>query len=395
MAGILDGVRVLDFGRYVAGPYCATVLGDFGAEVIRIERRSGSEDRFVTPVTEGGEGSLFMQVARNKLSVTLDPMNPAATDVVRRLVESADIVVANLPGGTLKAMGLDYETLKAIKPNIILVNVSAFLGEGPWADRLGFDTIGQAMSGGVHLSGQPDQPYRATVSWVDFGTALHAALGAVLALIERGKSGRGQEVKAALLPTAVSFNNGALIEQAVIAPNRVATGNRSPTSGPTDMYRAKDGKWLLTQVVGLPLFKRWARLMGEDKWLEDPRFADDIGRGDHGPELSARTAKWCLEHDRDEALDLLAAAKIPAGPILSPQEVLDHPQVQALKLLHALDYPGLPKPAPVAQTAIFMSETPAEIRSAAPELGAHTDQILSQLGYSAEEIAGLRQSGSI
>ena len=207
MGGVLEGVRVLDFGRYIAGPYCATLLAEFGAEVIRVEKRDGSEDRFVAPVGEGGEGALFLQVNRNKKCITLDPMKPEGQEVMRRLVATADVVVANLPPQTLRAMKLDYELLKAIKPDIILTTATAFGGPGPWSDRVGFDGVGQVMSGAVYMTGKGDPPYRAAVNWVDFGTALHCAFGTLAALIERGKSGRGQIVEGALLATALSFTN--------------------------------------------------------------------------------------------------------------------------------------------------------------------------------------------
>ena len=263
MGGVLEGVRVLDFGRYIAGPYCATLLAEFGAEVIRVEKRDGSEDRFVAPVGEGGEGALFLQVNRNKKCITLDPMKPEGQEVMRRLVATADVVVANLPPQTLRAMKLDYDSLKAIKPDIILTTATAFGGPGPWSDRVGFDGVGQVMSGAVYMTGKGDPPYRAAVNWVDFGTALHCAFGTLAALIERGKSGRGQIVEGALLATALTFTNATLIEQAVISANRVPTGNLGQTAAPADIYRTKDG-WVLCQVTGHPLFIRWARLMGED-----------------------------------------------------------------------------------------------------------------------------------
>ena len=282
MGGILEGVRVLDFGRYIAGPYCATLLAEFGADVIRVEKRDGSEDRFVAPVGEGGEGALFLQINRNKRCITLDPMKAEGQEVLRRLVAASDVVIANLPPQTLRAMKLDYDSLKAIKSDIILTTATAFGNPGPWSERVGFDGVAQVMSGAVYMTGQGDPPYRAAVPWVDFGTALHCAFGTLAALIERGKSGRGQIVEGALLATALTFANATLIEQAVIAVNRVPSGNLGQTAAPADIYRSKDG-WVLCQVTGQPLFVRWAKLMGEGHWLTDPRFADDIKRGDNGP----------------------------------------------------------------------------------------------------------------
>ena len=275
MAGVLEGIRVLDFGRYIAGPYCATLLAEHGAEVIRIEKREGSEDRFQAPVANTGEGALFLQINRNKLGLTLDPMAPEGQDIVRKLVATADVVIANLPPQTLSAMKLDYESLKAVKPDIILTTVTAYGRGGPYSERVGFDGVGQVMSGAVYMTGTEDQPYRAQVPWVDFGTALHCAFGTMAALMSRKATGKGQWVQGALLATAVTFGNALLIEQAVIQANRVPTGNRGQTAAPVDIFRTKDG-WILAQVIGAPLFKRWAKLMGEEHWLTDPRFKDDI-----------------------------------------------------------------------------------------------------------------------
>jgi len=390
MGGILEGVRVLDFGRYIAGPYCATLLAEFGAEVIRVEKREGSEDRFVVPVGADGEGALFLQVNRNKKCITLDPMKAEGQQVLRRLVARSDVVVANQPPQTLKAMKLDYGSLKAVKSDIILTTATAFGGPGPWSDRVGFDGIGQVMSGAVFMTGGGNPPYRAAVPWVDFGTALHCAFGTLAALIERGKSGRGQIVEGALLATALTFTNATLIEQAVIAANRVPTGNLGQTSAPADIYRTKDG-WVLCQVTGHPLFVRWARLMGEeDCWLKDARFSDDLKRGENGPLISERMARWCAERTTQEAVDTLGGAQIPAGPVLSPQQALDHPQIREAGFMTDVDYPGLPKPAPVARAAVRLSQTPGEIVTRPPMLGEHTDLVLGELGYDAAAIAALR-----
>ena len=394
MGGVLEGVRVLDFGRYIAGPYCATLLAEFGAEVIRVEKRDGSEDRFVAPVGEGGEGALFLQINRNKKCITLDPMKAEGQEVLRRLVARSDVVVANLPPQTLRAMKLDYESLKAIKPDVILTTATAFGNPGPWSERVGFDGVAQVMSGAVYMTGQGDPPYRAAVPWVDFGTALHCAFGTLAALIERGKSGRGQIVEGALLATALTFANATLIEQAVIAVNRVPTGNLGQTSAPADIYRTTDG-WVLCQVTGQPLFVRWTKLMGEDSWLTDPRFSDDIKRGDNGPLISQRMARWCAERTTQDAVDTLAAAYIPAAPVLSPQQALDHPHIRATGFLTNVDYPGLPNPAPVARAAVRLSETPGEIATRPPTLGEHTDLVLGELGYDAASIAALRKAGAI
>jgi crotonobetainyl-CoA:carnitine CoA-transferase CaiB-like acyl-CoA transferase len=390
MAGILDGIRVLDFGRYIAGPYCAALLAEHGADVIRIEKRDGSEDRFVAPVGEDGVGALFLQMNRNKRSLTLDPMAAEGQEVVRRLVRTADVVVANLPPQTLAAMRLDYDSLRSVKPDIILTTSTAYGHGGPYGDRVGFDGIGQVMSGAVYMTGEPDRPYRASVAWVDFGTALHCAFGTLLALMARRQTGQGQKVEGALLATAVTFTNAMLIEQAVISADRVPTGNRGQTAAPVDLYRTTDG-WIICQVVGEPLYRRWAKLMGEPHWLSDPRFKDDLARGDHGILISERMQRWTGERSTAEALDILGRERVTAAKVLKPQETLDDPQVRAMGFLTPLDYPGLPRPAPVAEVPVWLTATPGGIRHRAPLLGEHTDAILAEIGYAAAAVAELRR----
>jgi len=394
VAGVLEGIRVLDFGRYIAGPYCAALLAEHGADVIRIEKREGSEDRFQAPVAETGEGALFLQMNRNKRGLTLDPMTPGGREVVRRLVATADVVVANLPPQTLLAMQLDYESLTAVKPDIILTTVTAYGRGGPYSERVGFDGIGQVMSGAVYMTGTEEQPYRAQVPWVDFGTALHCAFGTMAALMARKATGKGQWVEGALLATAVTMTNAMLIEQAAIKPDRVPTGNRGQTSAPVDIFRTRDG-WILTQVIGQPLFKRWARLMGEEHWLTDPRFKDDISRGDNGAVVSERMGRWCAERTTAEALEVLGKAQIPAGPVLKPQQTLDDPHINAMGFFQPVEFPGAPRPVPVAKAPVRLSATPGSIRRRAPLLGEHTEAILAEMGYDAQAIAVLRDKGVI
>jgi crotonobetainyl-CoA:carnitine CoA-transferase CaiB-like acyl-CoA transferase len=394
MAGVLAGVRVLDFGRYIAGPYCAALLAEQGAEVIRIEKRDGSEDRYQAPVAKTGEGALYLQINRNKLGLTLDPMRPEGQEIVRKLVATADVVVANLPPQTLEAMRLDYQSLQAIRSDIILTTATAYGRGGPYSQRVGFDGIGQVMSGAVYMTGDRDQPYRAQVPWVDFGTALHCAFGTMAALMARRTTGKGQWVEGALLATAVTFSNALLIEQAVIKPDRVPTKNRGQTAAPVDIFRTKDG-WVLVQVIGQPLYKRWAKLMGEEQWLTDPRFRDDISRGDNGAIISERMRRWCAERTSGEALEILANARIPSGPVLKPQQTLDDPHINQMGFFQLMEFPGMARPAPIAKAPVWLSDTPGSIRRRAPLLGEHTDQILTELGYDEGAIAALRDKGVI
>ena len=392
--GVLAGIRVLDFGRFIAGPHCAAMLGDLGADVIRIERPGGGEDRGVAPATAAGDGGTYLQNNRNKRGITLNPGSPAGREVVRRLVGTADVVVANLPRAGLVALGLDWPTLSAINPRVILVTASAYGSQGPWADRVGFDAVGQVMTGSVYMTGTEDQPYRAAANWVDFTTSAHCTIGALAALMARAVTGRGQVVEGSLLRSALVVNNPLLIEQALVRPNRRPTGNRGQTAGPVDLFRTRDG-WIVLQVVGDGIFARWCELVGEPGWKDDPRFVDDLARGAQGETLSARTQQWCAMRSTDEALGALGAARIPAGPVLAPQQALDHEQVRASGILEPVAHPDSPVPVPIAAPPFLLGATPARLWRRPPRLGEHTDEVLAEIGYSAQEIEALHASGTV
>ncbi len=389
MNGVLDGIRVIDFGRYIAGPYCAALLGDLGADVIRVERIDGGEDRYVVPVTDDVIGALFMQCNRNKRGMTLNPTKSDGREIAHRLVAKADVVVANLPPQTLAATGLDYDTLKSVKPDIILTTVSAFGHGGPWSDKVGFDSLGQAMSGNLHMSGDADTPTRSFAPYVDFGTASLSALSTLAALMHRNRTGEGQLLEGALLKTALTFMNNTLIEQHHLRLDRAATINRSPMAGPADTFRTTDG-WVMCSIVGQAQFKRWCELIDDVSLLDDPRFADDIGRGDHGEVLSARMSNWCASRSTRDALAQLEAAKLPAGPVYDLQQVLDDPHVRAIDFLEPVHYPSASSPSPVARYPVDLSATPGTIRSPAPQLGEHTLEILQDLGYHDTDIERFR-----
>lgn len=389
MNQVLANLRVLDFGRFIAGPCCAALLADLGAEVIRVEKREGGEDRWLGPVGAGGEGGMFLQNNRNKRSMTLDPGTVEGAEIVRRLVATADVVIVNLPGKTLVDMGLSYDQLKAIKPDLIVTSISAYGNGGPYSDRLGFDAVGQVLSGAVSRAGWPEQPVRTPVPYVDFSTALASTIGTLAAVMHRNATGEGQLVEASLLGTALMMTSAMLIEQQLIKPDRVATLNRGQLSAPNNIYATRDG-WILIQVVGQPIFKRWARLMQEDHWLDDPRFKDDKARGEHWDIVDRRMAQWCGERGREQALAELEQARIPAYPVNTIQDALDDPHIRAMGYLKPTDYPGLPQPAPLVETPFRLSATPCQFRRRAPLLGEHTAEILRELHYDDAHIAALR-----
>lgn len=390
----LTGIRVLDFGRYIAGPYCAALLADYGADVIRIEAPGGNEDRFTVPVAEDGSGAMFMQMNRAKRGLTLKPGSPQGREIVHRLVETADVVIANLPHDALVRLGLDHDSLSAINPRITLATASAFGSEGPLAANVGFDAVGQAMSGAVHLAGTPDRPSRAQVNYVDFGTALHLAFGVMLALRERETTGKGQCVSGSLLGTGLALSNALTIDHALNGIERQPIGNRAFSSGPTDIFRTRDG-WIVTQIVGGGLFARWAELIGRPELVGDPRYASDILRGDNGAELSAIMQGWCIERTNTEAIAELGAAKVPAAPVLRSSEALAEPQVAALGLVEPVDYPGANAQIPVIRAPIQLSGKAKIAPRRAPQAGEDTDAILAELGYDAEAISALRAQSII
>ena len=388
---VLDGVRVLDYGRFIAAPWCSALLADMGADVIRVEKRDGGEDRWVQSVTETGEGATFLQCNRNKRSLTLDTTTDEGRAITRRLVANADIVVANMPAAGMRANGLDYESLRAVKPDIILASATAYGEGGPYSDRIGFDGAGQVMSGATYRQGLPDQPIRTVVPYADFGTALTLTIGVMMALYHRDRTGVGQHVEGALLPTALMLSNAFLIERDLLSTDKPRMANQGTSVAPCDLYRTRDGGWVLLQVAGQPMFRRWCRLVGRPELFDDPRFADDDLRWQHGDELNDIMSRWCADKTKAEVLELLESAKLPAAPMHSTQEVLDDAHIKEMGYLQRVAFPGAAHDVPIIETPFRLSATPGEIRRRAPLLGENSDEILREAGYSAAEIDGLRE----
>ena len=390
MPGVLDGIRVLDYGRFIAAPWCSAILADMGADVLRVEKREGGEDRWVQAVADGGEGGTFLQCNRNKRSLTLDSTTDAGAEITRRLVARADIVVANMPAAGMRASGLDYETLRAAKPDIILASATAYGEGGPYSNKVGFDGAGQVMSGAVYRQGLPDQPIRTVVPYTDFGTALTLTIGVMMALYHRDRTGEGQHVEGALLPTALMLSNAFLIERELLQTDKPRMGNKGASVAPCDLYRTADDQWVLLQVAGQPMFERWCRLMGREELVGDPRFANDDIRWENGDVLNDVMSQWCADKTKAQVLELLEKAKMPAAPLHSTQEVLDDPHIRAMGYLKRVPFPGASRDVPIIETPFRMSATPGSIRHRAPLLGEHTDEVLGEIGYDAAQIAELR-----
>ena len=390
---ILKDIRILDFSRYIAGPYCAALLGYLGADVIRIEKTGGSEDRFVMPLTSSS-GAVFAQSAGNKRNMCLNLKHPRTGEVIERLVRSADVVIVNHPPAGLRALGLDYDALKRIKSDIILTTQTAYGHAGPWAERGGFDGIGQVMSGASYFSGAADEPAKTTAPYVDFGTALYSAFGTLAALYEKRETGQGQHVQASLLGTAMSFFSPILIEQSALAANRVPSGNRSQTSAPSDIFASKDGHVLL-HVVGNGMFARLCRAIGNVEWLSDPEMASDDARGVLRDKICERVAQWCRGKSSDEILAVMSKAGVPCGPVLKPAEALNHPQVAAMAFLKQMPLEGLADGIRITDFPVAMSASDVGLSTGPASLGEHSAEILAELGYLAAEIAELEALGVI
>lgn len=396
---LLADVKVIDIGRYVAGPYCATLLGYLGAEVVRVERKEGGEDRFIAPLfkrADGspGEGALFMQTGCGKKSIAVDLGAAQGREILKKLASSADILVANLPPKTLQTLGVDWPAFSTMNPRGILVTQTGFGAEGPDRDKGGFDGVAQAMSGAMQLSGAHGDPVKAGAPYADFTTAVFSAMGALAALMARATSGRGQHVETTLLGSALAAMNSHLAEQAVTQLNRQGTGNRVQTSAPSDVFATKDGH-ILVHTVGDNLFRRWAELVGKPWLAHDPALKGDQARGDRRDELCAIMAGWCADRSTAEALAALEKAAIPSGPVLSLQQALDNPQAKAMKFFQDVAFPGAPRPAPVADLPVRFSGLDAGVQGRPPLIGEHTEEILRSLGYARDAIEKLRADGVI
>jgi crotonobetainyl-CoA:carnitine CoA-transferase CaiB-like acyl-CoA transferase len=344
------------------------------------------------PVTAHGEGAQYLQCNGGKRCLALNMTSDEGRAVMRRMIEKADVVIANYSPNGLKYFGLDYNTLKAIKPDIILASASAYGSDGPLSERIGFDGVGQAVSGAIYLTGEADKPYRAATAPIDFSTSLSLAYGTLAAIIGKMRTGEGAHVEASLVGTALNITNQILMEEGTGFNHREPTGNRSPMSGPSDIYRASDG-WFIMQVIGQKVFERWCKVVGREELIADPRFKTDQLRGDNGADLSRIAQDWAAGRTSAECIEILGSANIGCGPVLSPNEVMGGSLglrdifIRDIPFPNSEPFPLTPPPAKLSRGTVPMSRPPL--------LGEHTEEVLSDYGYSDAEIADLRSSGAI
>jgi crotonobetainyl-CoA:carnitine CoA-transferase CaiB-like acyl-CoA transferase len=393
MAGALQGVRVLDVTRFVSGPIATALMADMGADVIRVEQPGGADDRTTLPISEGYHGGVgFTQLGRNKRGVTIDLAREEGRAVFDRLMETADVVVVNMPRRPTKALGLDYERLRSVKKDIIVAHLTTFGSDGPYADRLGFDAIAQVMSGLAAISGDESRPMKQNSAWVDMSTGFLTALGTVAALRHRDLTGEGQLVETNLMQTALTVGNYFLFDQFFNQANRKGTGNRAQSGGPADLMRTRDG-WVYMVALGEPMFVRFMKMIGREDLIGDPRFANDELRAENGDALSEVVNQWSKQYSTHEIMKILEENRIPSGPLLTPQEALEDPHFNEV-FFTPFDV-GLSKPAPYVKSPIGFSATPSSLRKGPPRPGEDNQAVLMDSGFTDEEIAALARDGII
>ena len=395
MPGPLDGVRVLDLTRALAGPYCSLMLGDMGADVVKIELPgSGDETRGWGPPFIDGHSSYFMSVNRNKRSLTLDLKRPEGREVLQRLVRRSDILVENFRPGAMSRLDLGYEQAAALNPRLIYCSISGFGQTGPRATQPAYDQILQGMGGAMSLTG-PVQgpPTKFGLPIGDIAAGMFGAYAVACALHARERTGRGQWIDTSMLGGQVAlltFQAGRYF--ATGEPPGLA-GNRHPSIAPYETFEARDG-YLNVACGNEGHWRRFCAALGLEQLLDDPRFATNVERVANREDLAALIQSRCAELDVAEAVRLLEQAEVPCGPVSNLAEVFADPQTEHLQLRRRVKHTAVGE---ISLTGFpwRMSETDAEVRVSPPVLGEHTDQVLEELGYDGEEINRLRDAGVV
>ena len=396
-AGPLAGVRVVECGTLLAGPFCGQLLGDFGAEVIKVEDPgAGDPMRQWGQVKVEGRSLHWPIIARNKKSVTADLRRAEGQALLRGLLERSDVLVENFRPGTLEKWGLGPAELAELNPRLVVVRVSGYGQTGPYAPRAGFGSIGEAMGGVRYLSGEPDRPpSRIGISLGDSLAATFAALGAVLALRARDRTGRGQVVDSAIYEAVLALMEAVVPEWELAGYQRQRTGSILPGAAPSNVYPTRDGDEVLVAANRDTVFARLAAAMGRPELAGDERYATNDARGAHQAELDALVAAWTATQDADALLDALAGAGVPAGRIYQTKDMLADPHFAAREAVVRLFHPQLGD-FPLQNVAPKLSDTPGAVRTLGPELGAHNDEVYrGLLGLGDDELDRLRAGGIV
>ena len=405
--GPLAGIKVLELGTLIAGPFCARMLGEFGADVIKIESPQGGDPIRQWRVLKDGNSLWWSVQSRNKKSITLNMKDSRAQEIARRLALDADIIIENYRPGVLEKWSLGYEQLKAINPALIMVRLSGYGQTGPMRDAPGFGAIGESMGGIRYVSGHPDRPpVRIGISIGDSIASLHGAMGALMALRHRDvtggrwngqtgeacKAGQGQMVDVALYEAVFNMMESLVPEYDHAGVVRERTGGALPGIVPSNTYTTADGENIVIAGNGDAIFKRLMSAIGRDDMANDPQLANNAGRVPRTQEIDEAIQTWCSTRRIGAALALLQAADVPVSKIYSVRDMLQDPQFLARQMFEQhLFNDGTP----IKLTAVTpkLSETPGGTRWIGPALGEHTDEVLTALGYSAEQIAALREDG--
>jgi formyl-CoA transferase len=388
--GALAGLRVVEMGQLIAGPFAGKTLGEFGADVIKIEAPGAGDPLRNWRMIQDGTSVWWQVQSRNKRSIALDLRNPEGQGIARELIAKADVLIENFRPGTMEGWGMSYEALSQLNPGLVMLRISGYGQTGPYRDLPGFGAIGEAMGGLRHLTGEPDRvPVRCGISIGDTLAALHGTVGVLTALYHRKvNGGQGQVIDVALTEAVFNVMESLVPEYSAFGAVREPAGSALPGIAPSNAYRCSDGV-VLVAGNGDSIFKRLMQTIGRDDLGNDPALADNAGRVARVEELDRTIAEWTATRSVQEVLGLLGAARVPAGRVYTAKDIVDDPHYRARDMIlkqqtrngHELDVPGVvPK----------LMGTPGSIRSSAPNLGDDTDAVLGELDYTAQDIATLR-----
>ena len=393
----LEGLRVLDLATMMAAPWAATFLADYGAEVIKIEHPKTGDHARHFGLSKDGEPVFWKTLARNKRSLTLDLKRAAGQEILKKLVRESDVLIENFRPGVLAAWGIGYDTLAEVNERLIMLSVTGYGQEGPYASRAGFGTLIEAMSGFAYSNGHPDSPPTLpAIPLADGVAGSFGALSVMIAVYERDVkgSGRGQHIDMSLFEPLARLMEGHVLEYSALGIVRERLGNRSLTSAPRNAYQTKDGKWLALSASAQPVFERLMHALEREDLVEDPRFTTNHDRIENAAVLDELIGTWLAERTRDEAVATLSESGAAVGPVYDIAELLDDPQVHARGSFESHHDPVLGEVKVPSVVAKF-SRTPGQVRHLGPSKGSSTKELLRGLGYSEEAILELAEEGII